>query len=312
MRIVVIALVLVAAACSSGPDIVSSSPLDGPEAYSLDGGAALERPDLYPDRREEFEWRFEEAQAFYEANPDSEAALVWLGRYLAYLGRYRESVGIYTRGISLYPNSYKLHRHRGHRYITLRQLDLAERDLVQASFLMAGIDDQVEPDGIPNERNEPRSTYHGNVWYHLGLAYYLQGRFEKALPCYLNCRETCTNDDMLCAASHWLYMTLRRLGRDEEAAAVLEPIHAEMDVIENEQYHKLLLMYRGELDAAALEAEVAGDDIASATLAYGLANWHLYNDRTERAFALFERIVQGEAWPAFGHIAAEAELARRE
>ena len=48
--------------------------------------------------------------------------------------------------------------------------------------------------------------------------------------------------DLLVATSHWLYMTLRRLGRDDEARQVLKPIHADMYIIENHSYHRLLLM----------------------------------------------------------------------
>jgi hypothetical protein len=55
----------------------------------------------------------------------------------------------------------------------------------------------------------------------------------------------------------------------------------------------------------------AGDagSLDFATVAYGVANWHLYNGRTDEAEALFRRIVEAGNWPSFGHMAAEAELA---
>ncbi len=119
---------------------------------------------------------------------------------------------------------------------------------------------------------------------------------------------------MLCATSHWLYMTLRRQGKDAAAAAVLEPIHAGMDIIENADYHyhRLLLMYRGELSAEELLAEsrTADDAIGSATLGYGIGNWHFYEGRPAEAAAIWRSVVAGPQWAAFGHIAAEAELAR--
>jgi len=145
-----------------------------------------------------------------------------------------------------------------------------------------------------------------------GLARYLQGDFEGARGAYRECLAVSKNPDMLVATSHWLYTTLRRLGQDEEAARVLEPIHAGLDVIENRAYHRLLLLYRGELTADALLAEAGGaGSLDFATVAYGVAAWHLYHGREAEANALFQRIVSGGEWPAFGHLAAEAELARR-
>jgi len=106
-------------------------------------------------------------------------------------------------------------------------------------------------------------------------------------------------------------MTLRRLGREDEAAELLRSIDAQMDVIENHDYHELLLMYKGERMPEALADRAFGDEgVAMATLGYGVANWYLYNDRTAEGRERLRRIVAGEAWAAFGHIAAEADLAR--
>ena len=44
----------------------------------------------------------------------------------------------------------------------------------------------------------------------------------------------------------------------------------------------------------------------------GLAAWHLANGRRDAAVPLLREIVDGvpQQWPAFGYVAAEAELAR--
>jgi hypothetical protein len=100
----------------------------------------------------------------------------------------------------------------------------------------------------PTQYGIPTSTLHSNIWYHLALAHYLRHDFERALPAWRRALEVSTNDDMYVATADWLYMTLRRLGRDAEAAAVLEPIHADMRILENHAYHRRLLMYRGEVE----------------------------------------------------------------
>ena len=282
-----------------------------PEAFSL-RGEPLVGPELPPEVRADRERQLAAARAALAASPGDADAAIWVGRRLGYLGRYREAVAAFTEGIERHPGDARFLRHRGHRFLTLRRLELAEADLERAAELVRGRPDEVEPDGLPNERGIPTSTLQSNVWYHLGLARYLQGDFEAALDAYRECLAVSKNPDMLVATSHWLYTTLRRLGRDEEAARVLEPIHAGLDVIENRAYHRLLLLYRGELTADALLAE-AGEagSLDFATVAYGVAAWHLYNGRDAEARALFERIVAAGQWPAFGHLAAEAERARR-
>ena len=107
-------------------------------------------------------------------------------------------------------------------------------------------------------------------------------------------------------------MTLRGLGRHEDADLVLEPIRAEMEIIENRDYHRLLLMYRGEIDAAEIMAEVSEDpsSVGFASTAYGVATWYGCNRDHERAVEILDQILAGEQWSAFGFIAAESDMAR--
>jgi tetratricopeptide (TPR) repeat protein len=282
----------------------------GAQAISL-LGEPLYPPELAADVLEDREAKLAQARADYEANSSDAAAIIWLGRRTAYLGRYREAIDIFSEGLERHPGDPRLYRHRGHRYITVRQFDDAIADLERAAQLIAGTEDVIEPDGLPNALNIPTSTLHSNIWYHLGLAHYLKGDLESALRAYRSCIEVSANPDMLVATSHWLYMTLRRLGREGEAATVLEPITADMEVIESHSYHRLLLMYAGELDGEELlEEAVAADAIENATVGYGIANWHAYSGRLKQAEGVLRSILQGPQWAAFGYIAAEADLAR--
>ena len=290
----------VLAACASEPRPETTSLLGEPLfATTLDAEVAAER-----------RAQLEDAQARLRAKPTDTDALIWVGRRLAYLGRYRDAIEVYSRGLDQHPDEPRLLRHRGHRFLTLRDLDAAAADFTRAAELIAGQPDEVEPDGQPNARNIPTSTLHFNVYYHGGLAHYLRGDFDEAVRWYRRCMDVSRNPDARCATSHWLYMALRRSGRVGEAARVLEPIRADFDVIENHGYHQLLLMYRGERTPEQVLGG-DGDAIASATVAYGVANGHLYNGDAERARASFAGIVDGPGWPAFGFLAAEADLARR-
>jgi tetratricopeptide (TPR) repeat protein len=304
-------------ACSggdgSGPPAAGADPEVAAEVVEATSllGRPLVRPSLPRDVQEEREARLAEARAEHERNPDSRDARIWLGRRTAYLGRYGEAIEIYGEAIERDPDNPRLYRHRGHRYVTVRRLDEAVRDLEHAAGLIAGMPEEIEPDGLPNALNTPTSSLHSNVWYHLGLAYYLLGDLDNAERCYRRCLDFSGNPDMLSATSHWLYMTLRRQGKDADAQAVLQPIHADMEIIENHAYHELLLMYRGERSPEQVLSEGDGTDrIDSATRGYGVGNWHFYNGRREEARAIFRKILAGQQWAAFGYIAAEADVAR--
>src|SRR4029450_8574507 len=236
---------------------------------------------------------------------------IWLGRRIAYLGRFRDAIDVYTRGIARHPADARLYRHRGHRYITLRKFDLAIADLRRATELTAGKPDEIEPDGAPNRAGIPRSTLQSNIWYHLGLAHYLSGDFASPLAADPEgMKVSRVNDDMLVATSDWLYMTLRRLKRDDEARAVLSPIAEKMDILENGACRARLLMYKGLRTPESVLNLNTADDVQIATQGYGVGNWYLVNGDRQKAREIFEKVVAGRAWPAFGGVAEEADLKR--
>lgn len=283
-----------------------------PEATSLLGKPLTPAPPS-PDARKELEANHARAALDYVKDPNNADGIIWLGRRLAYLGQYRAAIDKYTEGIKKHPNDARMYRHRGHRYITVRELDRAIADLTKAASLIAGRPDEVEPDGQPNARNIPTSTLNSNIYYHLALAHYLKGDFDASLKAWRECMNFSKNPDMQVATAHWLYMTLRRLKRDDEARKVLEPIAPGMEIIENGSYYRLLLMYKGlEKPESLLEAS-AGGTLDTVTIGYGVGNWLLYNGQRDQATALFKKIVEENErqWPAFGYIAAEAELAKQ-
>ncbi|MCH8147601.1 MAG: hypothetical protein IH987_06340 [Planctomycetes bacterium] len=244
-------------------------------------------------------------------DPTDAERIVWVGRRLGYLWRINDAIDVFTQGIKNHPNYAPLYRHRGHRHISLRRFDEAIADLERAATLIKGKSDEVELDGMPNARNIPLTTTAFNVWYHLGLAHYLKGNFETALSAY---RKTMTfakrYDDNVVATTDWMYMTLRKLGRDTEAAALLQTITPKMEIIENHAYHRRLLMYKGLVSPSALLDLEHATDLDLTTLGYGVGNWYLLNGQEDKAREIFERATNGPYWPAFGFIAAEVDLAR--
>ena len=124
---------------------------------------------------------YEETKKKYESNPEDVEAIIWYGRRTAYLGRYDDAISIYSEGMEKFSDEPRLYRHRGHRYISIRKFDEAITDFEKAAELIEGTENEIEPDGMPNAQNIPVSTLHGNIWYHLGLAYYLKHDYKKPM-----------------------------------------------------------------------------------------------------------------------------------
>jgi hypothetical protein len=106
-------------------------------------------------------------------------------------------------------------------------------------------------------------------------------------------------------------MTLRMIGRDDEAAEVLKRITPGMDIIENHDYYGLLLMYKEETTANLLLQQVRSRGaLAIATSGYGIGNWYMYNGDDRKAAEVWREVIATGNWPSFGYIAAEADMKR--
>jgi tetratricopeptide (TPR) repeat protein len=282
-----------------------------PVLTSLTGKQYFE-PQRSPHSQARLDSNLRVAQANFEMDP-SEENYIWLGRRQGYLMHLKEAVATFTGGLKKYPDSYRLLRHRGHRYISLREFDNAVSDLQRASELMQGKPLETEPDGQPNAINQPLSNTQFNVWYHLALAHYLNGNFAEAERAYLECMKVSDNDDLFVATADWLYMTYRREGKEAEAAQLLAMVTDTMNIVENDSYYLRLQMYQGKIPADSLLAVGPGNpdpDLALATQGYGVGNWHLYNGDTARALDVFNQVLSGKHFSAFGFIAAEADVVR--
>jgi tetratricopeptide (TPR) repeat protein len=263
---------------------------------------------------------------------------VILGRLKAYLNKFQESLDTFSEGIERNPDSPHLYRHRAHRWITLRDFDRAISDFERAIELVAGQPDEIEfyqpeveqdiaalilgrpgdvrpervaitPEVLEEMKDTYKSTLHSSIWYHYALAFYLKGDFDRAAREFASAFEKSVDDDMLAASGDWLYMSLRRSGQHGEAADLLARIDSGLHIVEPSYYRRLLL-YKGEATPEQLLDPASGDHQALVTQGYGVANWYWYNDRQDEAISTMQKIISIGRSAAFGHIAAEADLAR--
>lgn len=285
------------------------APAPQPEARSVTG-KALVPMELPEATRTKLAADLAAAEAELARTPDSADALIWVGRRQGYLWQYQNAIATFTKGIERFPNDARFYRHRGHRYITVRNFDGAVTDFEKAVSLIKGTKDEIEPDGAPNAAGVPRSSLHFNIWYHLGLAYYLKGDYANAKRAYDECMKVSTNDDSITATSDWLWMTLMRLGDKAAAAKVLTRITPKMDILENGSYHRRLLMYKGLEKPEALLDTSTADDLTIATQGYGVGNYYFVNGDMAKAKEIFDRVLAGKQWAAFGYIAAEVDRSK--
>jgi tetratricopeptide (TPR) repeat protein len=229
----------------------------------------------------------EQARRALEADPRNVDLVVALGIAQSGARQFREAIETFTRGIAIAPDNALLHRWRGHRYLSVRELDRSLADLTRAI--------EIDP------------TLYGGL-YHLGIVRYLRGEFDLAADLFRRAQPHAPDAGELAGSTDWLWMSLSRGGHAAEAQAMLDsrPDSLATDVA----YARRLALYRGRIGPDALIAEADTADVQIATLAYGLGNWYLVRGDTARARIEFERAVKSGGWPGFAFMASEVELRR--
>lgn len=281
---------------------------DPTKVYSLMGYELSKKP-LPASTFDKRQQNLAEAKMQMENAPDSLALIIWYGRRLGYVGEYLKAIEVYSDALELFPESYELYRHRGHRHITTRQIEQAIKDFEKAAIHSLNSKNKVEPDGIPNAINTPLSNDKFNIWYHYGLALYLNGRYDKAVSAYKKCLSYSDNDDLQVATSYWLYLTYRKLGNAELGKEVLKNAPSNAKLIENQRLYDLIHLFEGKksVDSLLKKAENKNGQV-DPTYAYGIGCWYQHKGDKEKANELFNRALDHPDWDAFGYIASEAEF----
>jgi len=227
------------------------------------------------------------AQAALSADPKNVERFVQLGVAQSGARQFREAIQTFTRAMAIEPNNAMLYRWRGHRYLSVRELDKAQADLANGLKL--------------------DSTNYG-ILYHLGIVRFARGDFAGAAQLFARAQPRAPDAGELAGSTDWLWMSLMRAGRKADAEAMLARRPDSLPV--DNAYARRLKLYRGAItpDSVITSADTA--DVQAATLAYGLGDWYLVRGDTARAKSYFERSVKSGGWPAFGFIMSEVELRR--
>jgi tetratricopeptide (TPR) repeat protein len=260
---------------------------------------------------------------------------IMAARLKGYLDKHAESVALLTEALEKEPGDARLLRFRGHRRISVRDYKGAIEDLKQAAAkipdtpdehemyqpevekdvisLILGRPEDVRPqhlrEGDAETLKRYNTTLHTSIWYHLGVAQYLDGDLDGCLEAFRNAEDSSKHQEGTVASQDWQYMALRRLGRDKEAGEVLDRFRriALVDEPHLVGYEGRMRLYTGEITPDELWAMCDGNDLKTVTQGYGLGNWHYYNGDTAKAREVFDGVLKTNVTHAFAYLAVVSE-----
>lgn len=263
-------------------------------------------------------------------------------RLFGYLAKPHAAIELLSEALEQFPDDARLLRFRGHRRISVRDYGGAIADLSSAAGRLADVEDEyemyqseVEKDVVhllldrdsevrnqhltdsqaaehPEVLGRYLTTLHTSVWYHLGVAQYLRGQFDAAIDSFAKAESSSRHQEGTVASQDWQYMAMRRLGRDADAAAVLDRFRA-MELVPEEHsvgYESRMYLYSGQITASELWDMIDGSTLQTATQGYGLGNWHLYNSEPDRAREVFDAVLATGVKHSFAYLAVQEEYSR--
>ncbi|MCI8664340.1 MAG: tetratricopeptide repeat protein [Hungatella sp.] len=237
--------------------------------------------------------QIEAAAAAVQKDPEDGDLWMKKGHAYARLSLMREAEECYALAIACNPFNWEYYRHRAHRMLSCWRFQDAAADFTIAA--------RLNPDDW-------------NVFYHLGLSFFLLRDYKRAAKAYRRCYELTDAQPELIAVSDWYYMTLKRLGWDEEAEKVLDRITEHMEPGDNTAYYARLLMYKGikkpeELLSADPDKVT---DLEIVTMGFGIGNYYLMQGEKEKGYEVMEQVIrsgdQSDCYFAFAYLASKVEL----
>jgi tetratricopeptide (TPR) repeat protein len=277
-----------------------------PQAYSLSG-----KPLFSPVHDAKVLRRSDSViQTIRSKSKLSEDDFIEIGKQLVATARYKEAVENYTTGLNKFPESFKLLRHRGHRYLTLRKLDLVVKDLLRARDLIKSQPDSWEYDA----ESKKTDTYQHQIEYHLGVFYFIKGAYKEAVAAFENSLKDAHIGNEIVGTTDWLYNSYQRNGQRKEGEELLATITPDFNADHEQAYFRRIMLYKGVIKPKELVDETASPEkmnVQDVTRLYGLANWYGFQGQNQKAKELYARIVQSNSWPAFAYLASETELLKK-
>jgi len=272
----------------------------------------------------------EEAKAQVEyAATKSEFNIVWLARVEGFLYNWGRAFDLLAEGWRRFPESFRVPRHIGHRLISSRQVSNATSWLETARENVRG--QAATAEFFPVELRiipmVPKSSSQFNIYYHLGLSYFLAGNYTAAASVYEEgyhwaFTEFDDGDDSFFAVNYWLVNSYQRIGTPaalEASTRLLANVSSDRShyrIVEAPAwgYYEALMLWKGEIEPeAVLRMADTKPGIQLDTYGYAVAQFLFAQSSQEQRHLAKQLMVILRAdpqWGAFGYIGAEYDLFR--
>ena len=156
------------------------------------------------------------------------------------------------------------------------------------------------------------------VYYHLGQAYFAKHDYAEAARWFERANGVIPqggDNDMVTANTYWIYLSLARGGRMQEAQEALNRFTLTLaDLPPNTPnifYFDGVQLFKGHRRP---DSFFPGGDLnpdlrsaANASMSYTLAQYYLLQGEREQARPWLARAIQAESWGMFARIQAEAD-----
>lgn len=215
-------------------------------------------------------------------------SLLALGDALAFQMRYNEALRYYEQARDAFPDDYSCHRKCGARYMSVLNIDAAEREFL---WCLNRTDDKLD------------------INYRLALCAYFRGDFAKARDgfsaCYALCRE---NGEMYIAVLYWHIQCLVRLR--ESLKPALNYYYDGLDGGHHVGYMQTVKLFLCEEPDAAYEIDCE-DELNLSIYRYGYYAYLLYKGLAYEAVCELEAMLKLNTYfSSFAYLGAFSEKAR--
>ena len=227
-----------------------------------------------------------EALRAAEAEPGDPERWIAVGRAFRRQNMFREAIEAYSIGMEKNPFYALLYRHRGHAYLNTGRYYEAVGDFEVAL--------RLDPSNFES-------------WYHQGVAFFLIGQYSRTEHVMRQSLEMVTESADITCTTDWLWRSLARQERMEEAERVLSRYDTTVEPKGAMDYFRCLQVYKGDISP---EEALAGGKV---TTEYGVVNYYIANGRTGDALAAARTALEKyreKEWAAFGYRGCAVEVER--
>lgn len=202
--------------------------------------------------------------------------------------RYRESAEIYSKAVELDPGRSDAIRQRAARYLASLQTEKAVADF---------------------ERSLELGCDRADTLYRLGIAYYLNGQYEKAMEAEAECFPQ-FDEEMGIAAMYWNTLAAFKAGK---TPGLLPQYYVGMKVGHHTAYDAVMALAAGfcGMDETIAKLEAVTEDLEFAMMGFGTAMIAREKGQEQLAEDILYTVVKHDSfWIGYGYIAAWQEYFR--